>query len=140
MSEDKARVIKLLEEKGRDSTYKEFMEVYTRFKEHDEAIAALRRGVDRQSKTVDSGSYCENASHDYNDWWKKNDFFKKLGLESDKVFLENDGPGVLARGFAKVSPKDASAIEKLAEAIEKLNERLDALEKRALPPPGKYKL
>lgn len=139
MSEDKARVLKLLEEKGRNSTFREFMEVYARFKNHDEAVAALRRGVDRQSKTVDRGSYCENASPDYNDWWKKNDFFKKLDLESDKAFLENDGPNVLRRDFAKAmeKPADLSAI---LEKLQRIEERLTRLEKRAAPRPDKYKL
>ncbi len=143
MSEDKQRVLKLLEEKGRTATFAEFKETFEKFKNHDEAVAALRRGVDKQSKTVDRGSYCESASHDYNDWWYKNDMLKKMDLENDRVFLNDFNTAAFSAPQKHTAGIDNTTIERLLDAIERLTERVDALEQanyRPAPPPGKYKL
>lgn len=132
MSEDLARVLKLLEKVGYDGSPKEFEEALNKFKAHPEALKALRKGVTQRGKQEDRGSYCEDASPGYNNWWKKQDLLNKLDLEDDRAFLKNINP-------ASLEAKPASGnetLQQLREQVRELTERVALLEKRALRGPN----
>ncbi|MDE1151084.1 MAG: hypothetical protein PW788_00985 [Micavibrio sp.] len=151
MSEDLARVLKLLEKTGYDSKPAEFKATLDKFKAHPEALDALRKGVARHGRNEDRGSYCENASAGYGDWYKKHKMLEEIDLEDDRVFLQNADPAALARKFqpaatpavsqpapAANQPAPAAnqndVVEELREQVRELTRRVSKLETQ------KYKL
>ncbi len=136
MSDDVARMLKLLEKTGYDASPKEFEETLNRFKAHPEAVDALRKGVARRGRNEDRGSYCENASPGYNDWWKKNQLLEKLDLEDDRVFLKNADPATLRSKFPAAPANSNDVIEELREQVRELTRRVTKLETN----PNRYKL
>jgi hypothetical protein len=131
--EDSARVLKLLEKTGYEAKSKEFEEVLNRFKAHPEALKALRKGVARQGREEDSGSYCEDASHGYADWWKKNQMLEKIDLEDDRAFLAGATPASLGDAGGG---KNCDTLQELREQVRELTERVALLEKRAIRGPS----
>ncbi|TAL30320.1 MAG: hypothetical protein EPN97_12930 [Alphaproteobacteria bacterium] len=132
-SEDVTRMLKLLEKIGYESKSKEFAQTLDKFKAHPEALKALRKGVARQGREEDSGSYCEDSSHGYADWYRKNEMLEKLDLEDDRAFLENVDPATLMDGRKK-NGGDAT-LRDLREQVKELTGRVDLLEKRAIRGP-----
>jgi len=136
MSDDMARVLKLLEKTGYEAKPAEFQETLNKFKAHPEALEALRKGVARHGRNEDRGSYCENASAGYGDWYKKHKMLEAVDLEDDRVFLQNTDPASLARKFqpAASTPAPAAAnqnnetVEELREQVRELTRRVTKLE------------
>ena len=135
MSDDVARMLKLLEKTGYDASLREFEEVLNRFKAHPDAVDALRKGVARRGRNEDRGSYCESASPGYSDWWKKNQLLEKLDLENDRVFLQNADPSTLSAKF-RAPANSNDVIEELREQVRELTRRVTKLESN----PNRYKL
>lgn len=133
-TEDAARVLKLLEKVAYEGTFKEFEAALDKFKAHPEALKALRKGVARQGREVDSGSYCESPSRDYGDWCRKQDKLDKLDLADDRAFLD----GATTRVFddAARPKKGGETVEELREQVRELTERVALLEKRAIRGPS----
>ncbi len=136
MSDDVARMLKLLEKTGYDSSPTEFEETLNRFKAHPDAVDALRKGVARRGRNEDRGSYCESASSGYSDWWKKNQMLEKLDLEDDRVFLKNADPASLRAKFPAPPENGNDVIEELREQVRELTRRVTKLESN----PNRYKL
>ena len=132
-NDDVARVLKLLEKVGYQGSLKEFTEALTKFKGHPEALGALRKGVARDGREQDRGSYCENASSGYSDWWKKNDMLEKIDLEDDRAFLKNAAPGTLQ---SPRGSRSSDTLQELREQVQELTERIALLEKRAIRGPS----
>lgn len=138
-ADDIARVLKLLEKTGYEGTFNEFTGALSRFKAHPEAVAALRRGVDRRGKQEDRGSYCENASSGYSLWYKKNQELEKLDLENDRVFLNEFNTNALPaapRAGREVPPATPDDIAELQKQVQELTRRVTKLEAH----PAKFKL
>ncbi len=93
MTEDKQRALQLLREKGRSTTFAEFKTLHAKFKEHPEAIEALRKGAEDQTRHVRAGSDDYDPSPDYWDCRSKLAFLKIVAEEArvrnDNDFLEN---------------------------------------------------
>lgn len=134
-NEDAARVLKLLEKLGYEGTVKEFEAALDKFKAHPEALKALRKGVARQGREEDSGSYCENASSGYDRWWKKNDLLEKIDLADDRAFLDGATTRVFDDAAARPK-KGAESLDALREQVRELTERVALLEKRAIRGPS----
>jgi len=136
-ADDIARVLKLLEKTGYEGTFNEFTGALSRFKAHPEAVAALRRGVDRRGKQEDRGSYCENASAGYSLWYQKNQELEKLDLENDRVFLNDFNANALS-GPKNAPPATAASdeVEELRKQVQELTRRVTKLEAN----PAKFKL
>jgi hypothetical protein len=133
---DMRRLVRLLERTGYESKSKEFAEVLERFKEHPEALKALRRGVARQGRGVDSGSYCESPSRDYGDWVRKQEMLDKLDLADDRAFLAGVDPARLpSRAPANKNSPGGDTLAELKEQVRELTERVATLEKRAIRGP-----
>ena len=141
-AEDIARVLKLLEKVGYDGSKTEFTDALNKFGQHPEAVAALRRGVDRRGKVEDRGSYCESASSGYGLWWDKNDMLNKLDLADDRAFLGGFNTAALPRAaapaaqFAQAAPANDETVEELREQVRELTKRVTRLEAN----PSRYKL
>lgn len=125
-AEDKKRLLKLLSNLGYEGSYADFKTAFDRFKDAPEAIAALRRGVNRLEKEVDPGNYAESPSYNYDGWWKKNKLLEEHDLKNDKAFFDGVDPKTLASSFAP--PAKKSEIAELREEVEGLRQRLLKLE------------
>jgi hypothetical protein len=136
-SEDAARVLKVLEKAGYESSSKEFAKVLEKFKFNPEALQALRKGVERHGRQEDSGSYCENASPGYSDWCRK----QKLLDEAERVSLDDVNPASLTFNRSGEAGNKGSGgaggvtMQELREQLKELTERVSLLEKRAIRGP-----